>query len=712
VLLMGAVAPMCAQPDTTGAVRDTLTPATTPVVDIRGRRTGFDSPHSNGTLTPTLGTATLAERLNRSPGLYLRDYGGHGGLQSVSLRGYSPNQTTLTLNGVPFSSATTGTVDFSTFTALPGSNLAITPGGGPLSVPMLAGNVNVQTAGFAQHRPQVRLLTGGGSFGERQGAVQVQLPQGGIGRADSAHRGLSPPAVRIGGEWLSSREDYPFDFADVQGHRTNAQYRNLGVELGLRHTWPTPAHTIPETGARHLERVLEYNGWYWNRQQNVPGPVVLGNVNPRLEFIERSTGFQYARFSRRVLHRAPALQHSDTALNHHPPDNPHEKNSLELTLRHQLEVLDYQNQSLFGAGGNSQLHDVLASVARATNLSSRARLQWLLQGSWAQLRGENLQFTDDNRSAATRLEALAAVAFARQLWGNGLADVSLRVGYISPFGWMPQATASVQNRHYWALRQPDSLPHTPGYAPKPALRVAYRLSANTGRRVPSFNELYFFNYGNPNLLPETVAGAEASFTVGGARQHRLAGGSPSYTYEDTPTHLTLTAFANQTLDKIIALPVTPVATQATQLGRATAWGFIVESQWFNRLHLNYTFTDARDRSLQPGAILPYTPQHIGNAYAEAPIRLLRKRLEIWPRAGASWVSSRFSSLLNDRLSYLPPYRVLDAGLTLRWRHGQAHWHLPSLHLNCLNVLNTSYAVLQNYPMPTQRWRVSFTWPSQ
>ena len=53
--------------------------------------------------------------LRQSEGLYVRDYGGHGGLKTVSIRGFSAQQTTVTLNDIPYNSVQSSVVNFGFF---------------------------------------------------------------------------------------------------------------------------------------------------------------------------------------------------------------------------------------------------------------------------------------------------------------------------------------------------------------------------------------------------------------------------------------------------------------------------------------------------------------------------------------------------------------------------------------------------------------------
>ena len=48
--------------------------------------------------------------LRQAEGLYIRNYGGHGGVKTLSVRGFATQQTTVSINDVPYQNAQTGMV--------------------------------------------------------------------------------------------------------------------------------------------------------------------------------------------------------------------------------------------------------------------------------------------------------------------------------------------------------------------------------------------------------------------------------------------------------------------------------------------------------------------------------------------------------------------------------------------------------------------------
>ena len=63
----------------------------------------------------TLGVTDVADALHRIPGVTLRDYGGAGGLKTVSVRGFGAKHTGVSYDGVMLSDCQSGEIDLSRY---------------------------------------------------------------------------------------------------------------------------------------------------------------------------------------------------------------------------------------------------------------------------------------------------------------------------------------------------------------------------------------------------------------------------------------------------------------------------------------------------------------------------------------------------------------------------------------------------------------------
>ena len=75
-----------------------------------------------------LGVTDVADALHRIPGITLRDYGGAGGMKTVSVRGFGARHTGVTYDGVMLSDCQSGEIDISRYSLDNVSELALTVG--------------------------------------------------------------------------------------------------------------------------------------------------------------------------------------------------------------------------------------------------------------------------------------------------------------------------------------------------------------------------------------------------------------------------------------------------------------------------------------------------------------------------------------------------------------------------------------------------------
>ena len=63
----------------------------------------------------TMGVTDMADALHRLPGITLRDYGGAGGMKTVSVRGFGAKHTGVSYDGVMLSECQSGETDLSRY---------------------------------------------------------------------------------------------------------------------------------------------------------------------------------------------------------------------------------------------------------------------------------------------------------------------------------------------------------------------------------------------------------------------------------------------------------------------------------------------------------------------------------------------------------------------------------------------------------------------
>lgn len=258
--------------DTTGGKGHTLSPVFIEAERIgRLKRWVVDS-----SKWPAVGTH-LSHLLNQIEGVYLRDYGGQGGLKTLSIRGMGAPLTGVTFQGLPARAPTLGLVNLAPFflpalreiSFTPGSDLSLSPGAvGILSL-------------FWRPRHKQKLL------GWRTAQYGEALIYG----------VLESPAWLMQASALTAMNKYPFTEPE-KGLRENADYRYI------QGTWA------------HRRKSFQLTGWGYGSWQFIPPPVLVGAAVGPSERLQQHLLTHTAELKTplgdlRVQHMAERVNHTD-----------------------------------------------------------------------------------------------------------------------------------------------------------------------------------------------------------------------------------------------------------------------------------------------------------------------------------------------------------------------------------------------------------------
>ena len=209
--------------------------------------------------------------------------------------------------------------------------------------------------------------------------------------------------------------------------------------------------------------------------------------------------------------------------------------------------------------------------------------------------------------------------------------------------------------------------------------------ARRAYRVPTFNELYYVGYGNPDLRPE-----DAWLTDMAVDYVRSLGNSFSLKSK-------LDVFLNLLTDKITSAPTPedPNIWAPYNIGKVrsagfdAAAGFAHEGEWDYSLDLKYSYQSAVDRtpdSYTYGQQIPYIARHVvvlnGNVTWNS-----------WT-AQAVW---QMRAGRKDGTGDLPDWNTLDVDLAKPLTMRKAGTVL--LKASARNLLDCRYETVSGYPMP-------------
>ena len=168
------------------------------------------------------GVTDIADALQRLPGVTLRDYGGAGGMKTVSVRGFGSKHTGVSYDGVMLSDCQSGEIDLSRYSLENVDELSLVIGDNddifiPARQVSMSSVLNVRTIApptadrSAHFTTQLKI----GSFGFVSPSVRYE-------------QSLSERfALSVSGEYTYAENDYPFELRNVslvtREHRTNSR---------------------------------------------------------------------------------------------------------------------------------------------------------------------------------------------------------------------------------------------------------------------------------------------------------------------------------------------------------------------------------------------------------------------------------------------------------------------------------------------------------
>ncbi len=603
-----------------------------------------------------LNSLSVADAVKYFSGVLVRDYGGIGGLKTVSVRSLGANHTGIMYDGLLLPEAQGGQIDLgklsldnidqlSLYNSQPPDLLL------PARVYSAASVLAIRSAGTIppEGRPwQLRASLRTGSFGWLNPALTLRYR-------------LNPRFYHsLSTEWQQARGHYPFRSYENDGstlRRYNSDIKAFRAEYDA-------GYRITDSSR------LQLKAYYYASDRGLPGAVILYNrinrerLTDRNFFIQASWQASLSARSHLLLsakynyafnyYRNPDFQNMEGGLK----NRYHQRESYASAV-YAWKAFPFLSLSLGS--------DVFVTTLRRTDqltapYAQPRRHSWLsnlaVQARWSRLELQgNLLYTD-------------------------LAD-KVSAGYA--FGPLHVLTPALS-----AMVRPFDAPLR--------VRAFYKYIF----RAPTFNDLYYTFIGNTRLRPEY------------ARQYNLG-----FSWEQSSNgwlrYLQVTAdgYYNRVTDKIVAVPQlnlfqwTMLNIGLTEIKGAD----IVLNGQLQPLgpvsigaRLSYTFQQALDMSDPASTLyksqLPYTPIHSGSAglrinYGQADLSL-------------NFLFSGYRYRLGDPVpdNFIEGWGTQDLslGYTLLTRR-EARYRLL-LELN--NLLNRQYEIIKYYPMPRFSYRVGIT----
>ena len=208
-----------------------------------------------------LGVTDVADALHNIPGITLRDYGGAGGMKTVSVRGYGARHTGISYDGVMLSDCQSGEIDISRYSLDNVSELALTIGDNDdIFIPARQATnpavLSIQTLRLPSE--------------DTRGHLTAQLKLGSFGLVSPYVRyeqSVTPKlAFSVEGEHTYAKNDYPFTLHNytlvTRETRTHSRMKQGHAEMNM--AWQPTGQIL--VGGK---------AYYYDNDRQLPGMVRL-----------------------------------------------------------------------------------------------------------------------------------------------------------------------------------------------------------------------------------------------------------------------------------------------------------------------------------------------------------------------------------------------------------------------------------------------------
>ncbi len=235
--------------------------------------------------------------------------------------------------------------------------------------------------------------------------------------------------------------------------------------------------------------------------------------------------------------------------------------------------------------------------------------------------------------------------------------------------------------------------------PLKSMPVHLQASVGTAFRAPTFNDLYYSGFGNPDLKPERSTDYDAGIVVSTDK---------SMTRLVEPLNLTADAsyYHIETRDGIVWLPKTSTIWLPQNFGKILSQGieFSVQSNYeeFAALRATYSFgksldvSDPSNRSTYDKQLI-YIPQEQGSVLAAISPGIFTFSTVV------HYAGFRFFTQSND--SFLPAFTTTDVSASARIEIGNI---LVKPIFTVKNLFNLNYEVIPQYPSPMRTFNLDLS----
>lgn len=607
------------------------------------------SKSADAALMQATGSMQVSDVIKYFSGATVKDYGGIGGLKTVSVRGLGASHTAVAYDGVIITDNQTGQIDLGKFSSSQTE-----------SVRMVSGPDNdlLQPAALAAQAAVISVTAGRPEIDDHGAKSSLQFKGGSFNtfstQASTQFRAGKRNTASIQAEWLQTQGNYPY-IQEGAGSRKMLRENSDVMRIRLEGALFTDIGT---------NSTLTTRAYWCQTGQGLPANIYYNDYAAR-ERLGNNYSFIQSTLSSPVNDLLTLRFSGKYSINYTNYLDPKSNNAQGIVENHYTEQEGYIS--------------VVALYRLADRLSASAGID----GRYSKLAGLGTLPPYPTRYTVNSTAALKYASNRLTLTGR-LNHVFTKEQVV--------IREAVENHNH--------LSPTAGlnWLVWPAAGLHVRASFSNTFRLPTFNDLYFEQIGRRDLHPE-----RASVTSAGIVIENEADGFVYSVYAD--------AYDSNVKDRIMAVPGKNTAVwMMKNIGLVTTHGFEtgLEIHGFPgtvrpALQVSYTYQRSMDKTDSGSTTwnhqLPYTPRHSASAVAWVENKIVNASCNL------IYSGEYFCNGYNGPEYRMPSYYELGCSL---WRTFTLEVGELVLKAECINLTDSRYELVRNYPMPGRQFRIAIS----
>ncbi len=597
------------------------------------------------------GVTDFADALNRIPGITLRDYGGAGGMKTVSVRGFGAQHTGVCYDGVMLSECQSGQIDVARYSLDNTDHISLVVGDNddifiPAKNASSAAVLNITSTGVPTGNPRPRLTAQ-----VRFGSFGYACPFFRYGQSLSERFAFS-----VTGEYTYAENDYPFTLKNgnltTRERRTNSRMNSGHGEIGM--AWRPGRHDL-----------LTAKLYYYDNDRQLPGQVRYYTDLSKEQLRDRN-------FFGQMQYKA-VLGHSV---------------SLRADAKFNWAMSKYRDGA-YKNGVNDADYWQREAYASACVLYAPSDF-------WAVDYSVDYSFNNLNSSLKTDTKPYRHTVLQSLTAKYKTKRITLIARMLGSM-YFNDAELGASAHDFKRLSPSLSVSYRPFLSQDFHLRASYKDIF----RAPTFNESYFFHYGSTDLKPEKTDQYNIGVTWNG---------KPWRAAEAT---FTVDGYLNHVRDKIVAVPYNMFVWTNVNVGKVEMLGIDATmslTHKFNARHSivvsgSYSHQKAENKTNKEspnyGKQIAYIPLNSGSAS----VGYRNPWVDIVLHGTAT--SLRYGNNEHYDGTDIKGYQELGLAFSHTFPLGKSRMEA---RLDLKNLLDKQYEIVRLYPMPGRSWQatVKFT----